>query len=53
MKIASLGSNGTFQFNHVCLNRTYNYRLSIGIDPTKSSSMLGTKVWSPKAALVP
>ena len=30
VKTASLGANGTFQFNHVRLDRTYNYLLCLG-----------------------
>ena len=33
VKTASLGANGTFQFNHVRLDRTYNYLLCLGISP--------------------
>jgi hypothetical protein len=33
IKTASLGANGTFQFNHVRLDRKYNYLLCIGICP--------------------
>ena len=33
VKTASLGANGTFQFNHVRLDRTYNYLLCLGICP--------------------
>ena len=35
VKTASLGANGTFQFNHVRLDRSYNYLLSLGICPDK------------------
>lgn len=35
VKTASLGANGTFQFNHVRLDRTYNYLLCLGICPEK------------------
>ena len=35
IKTASLGANGTFQFNHVRLDRTYNYLLCLGICPDK------------------
>ena len=35
VKPASLGANGTFQFNHVRLDRTYNYLLCLGICPDK------------------
>ena len=35
VKTASLGSNGTFQFNHVRLDRTYNYLLCLGICPDR------------------
>ena len=35
VKTASLGANGTFQFNHVRLDRTYNYFLCLGICPEK------------------
>lgn len=35
VKTASLGANGTFQFNHVRLDRTYNYLLCLGICPDK------------------
>lgn len=33
IKTASLGANGTFQFNHVRLNRKYDYLLCLGICP--------------------
>ena len=33
IKTASLGANGTFQFNHVRLDRTYHYLLCLGICP--------------------
>ena len=33
VKTASLGVNGTFQFNHVRLDRDYNYLLCLGICP--------------------
>lgn len=33
VKTASLGSNGTFQFNHVRLDRNYQYLLCLGICP--------------------
>ena len=33
VKTASLGANGTFQFNHVRLDRTYDYLLCLGICP--------------------
>jgi len=32
-KTASLGANGTFQFNHVRLDRPYDYLLCLGICP--------------------
>ncbi len=35
VKTASLGANGTFQFNHVRLDRTYHYLLCLGICPDK------------------
>ena len=35
VKTASLGANGTFQFNHVRLDRTYNYLLCLGLCPEK------------------
>lgn len=35
VKTASLGANGTFQFNHVRLDRTYNYLLCLGICPER------------------
>jgi hypothetical protein len=35
VKTASLGANGTFQFNHVRLDRSYTYLLCLGICPTK------------------
>jgi hypothetical protein len=35
VKTASLGANGTFQFNHVRLDRSYNYLLCLGICPDK------------------
>jgi hypothetical protein len=33
VKTASLGANGTFQFNHVRLDRQYDYLLCLGICP--------------------
>src|SRR6266480_2316440 len=33
IKTASLGANGTFQFNHVRLDRNYHYLLCLGICP--------------------
>ena len=33
IKTASLGANGTFQFNHVRLDRKYNFLLCLGICP--------------------
>ena len=33
VKTASLGANGTFQFNHVRLDRRYDYLLCLGICP--------------------
>lgn len=33
VKTASLGANGTFQFNHVRLDRMYGYLLCLGICP--------------------
>jgi len=33
VKTASLGANGTFQYNHVRLDRDYNYLLCVGICP--------------------
>lgn len=33
IKTASLGANGTFQFNHVRLDRNYAYLLCLGICP--------------------
>jgi len=33
VKTASLGSNGTFQFNHVRFDRSYDYLLCLGICP--------------------
>lgn len=33
IKTASLGANGTFQFNHVRLDRDYDYLLCLGICP--------------------
>ena len=35
VKTASLGANGTFQFNHVRLDRGYDYLLCLGICPNK------------------
>lgn len=35
VKTASLGSNGTFQFNHVRLDRRYDYLLCLGICPQR------------------
>ncbi len=33
VKTASLGANGTFQFNHIRLDRMYEYLLCVGICP--------------------
>jgi hypothetical protein len=33
VKTASLGANGTFQFNHVRLDRNYQYLLCLGVCP--------------------
>ena len=33
VKTASLGANGTFQFNHIRLDRIYNYLLCLGVCP--------------------
>jgi hypothetical protein len=33
IKTASLGANGTFQFNHIRLDRRYDYLLCLGICP--------------------
>jgi hypothetical protein len=33
VKTASLGTNGTFQFNHVRLDRNYQYLLCLGVCP--------------------
>lgn len=33
VKTASLGANGTFQFNHVRLDRHYNFLLCLGVCP--------------------
>jgi hypothetical protein len=35
VKTASLGANGTFQFNHVRLHRDYEYLLCLGICPNE------------------
>ena len=35
VKTASLGANGTFQFNHVRLDRMYSYLLCLGICPDR------------------
>jgi hypothetical protein len=35
VKTASLGANGTFQFNHVRLDRQYAYLLCLGICPNE------------------
>ncbi len=35
IKTASLGTNGTFQFNHIRLDRTYDYLLCLGICPDR------------------
>ncbi len=35
VKTASLGSNGTFQFNHVRLDRRYDYLLCLGVCPQR------------------
>ncbi len=33
VKTASLGANGTFQFNHIRMDRKYQYLLCLGICP--------------------
>jgi len=33
VKTASLGKNGTFQFNHIRLDREYRYLLCLGVKP--------------------
>ncbi len=33
IKTASLGANGTFQFNHIRLDRQYDFLLCIGVCP--------------------
>lgn len=35
VKTASLGAKGTFQFNHVRLDRNYDYLLCLGICPNQ------------------
>ncbi|WP_150526508.1 hypothetical protein [Roseibium sediminis] len=35
IKTASLGANGTFQFNHIRLDRQYDYLLCLGICPDR------------------
>lgn len=35
VKTASIGANGTFQYNHVRLDRNYNYLLCVGLCPQK------------------
>jgi hypothetical protein len=35
VKTASLGANGTFQFNHIRLDKKYDYLLCLGICPDK------------------
>lgn len=35
VKTASLGANGTFQFNHVRLDRMYAYLLCLGVCPDR------------------
>ena len=35
VKTASLGANGTFQFNHVRMDRDYDYLLCLGICPSE------------------
>lgn len=35
IKTASLGANGTFQFNHIRLDRKYQYLLCLGICPNE------------------
>ena len=35
MKTASIGTNGTFQFNHIRLDRTYNYLICLSTCPDK------------------
>ena len=41
IKTASLGASGTFQFNHVRLDRNYEYLLCLGICPNK----IVFKIW--------
>jgi hypothetical protein len=41
IKTASLGANGAFQFNHVRLDRNYEYLLCLGICPDK----IVFKIW--------
>lgn len=47
VKTASLGANGTFQFNHVRLDREYHYLICLGICPQD----LVFNMW-PKAIVV-
>lgn len=35
LKTASEGANGTFQFNHIRLDRPYDYLICLGIQPSK------------------
>ena len=35
VKTASLGANGTFQFNHIRLDKPYLYLLGLGVCPRK------------------
>ena len=35
VKTASLGAKGTFQFNHVCLDRRYDFLVCLGICPNE------------------
>ncbi|MDE0522842.1 MAG: hypothetical protein F4Z95_08760 [Gammaproteobacteria bacterium] len=48
VKTASLGANGTFQFNHVRLDRDYAFLLCLGICPDRI--LFG--VWSKSAVAV-
>jgi hypothetical protein len=51
VKTASLGANGTFQFNHVRLDKPYQYLLCLGICPKKLCSKCGAREKSLKEAL--
>jgi hypothetical protein len=50
IKTASLGANGTFQFNHVRLDRKYDYLLASGFARRTLFLAYGAKAMLPKDA---